>query len=90
MSVLPQSKDGKIAVVLLAVFFIALNPPVVYLANSQELVLGMAPLYLWAVIWGTFGTTVLLWAAWRDAFALTPDQVPPELRDEAERSGGEE
>lgn len=90
MNVLPRSKDGKIAVVLLVVFFIALNPPVVYLANSQELVLGTAPLYLWTVVWGSFGTAVLLWAAWRDAFALSPDQVPPELSDEADQSGGEE
>lgn len=90
MNVLPQSTDGKIAVALLVVFFIALNPPVVYLANSQQVVLGMVPLYLWTVVWGVFGTAVLVWAAWRDAFALTPDQVPPELRDEGDLSGGED
>lgn len=41
LSVLPQLTEGKVAVALLVVFFIALNPPVVYLANSRQLVLGM-------------------------------------------------
>lgn len=89
MNVVPERTEGKIAAVLLLVFFLALNPPLVYLANRQTLVLGFAPLYLWAVAWGLFGTGVLVWAAWRDAFALTPDQVPPELRDEADVEGGE-
>lgn len=89
MRILPSSTDGKIATVLLVAFFIAMNPPVVYLANDQTTVLGVAPLYLWAVAWGLFGTVVLVVAAWRDAFSLTPDQVPPEIRDRTDTPGDE-
>lgn len=78
--VLPATRNGRIAAALLAVFFVATMPPAVGLANSERLVAGQATLYLWAVVWGTIAVAVLLWAARTDAFAITEDQVPPELR----------
>lgn len=94
--VLPATRTGRIAAALLAVFFVATMPPAVGLASTERLVAGQAALYLWAVGWGAVAVAVLLWAARVDAFALTEDQVPPELRErgdvavrEGEGEGGE-
>lgn len=70
----------KVTLAIFVVFTIAMNPPVILLVDSPTTVLGVNSLYLWTVAWGVFITLVLVWAAWRDAFALTEDQVPPELR----------
>ena len=78
--VLPESRAGKITVTILVVFTIAMNPPVIEIVDEPTLVVGIDLLYLWTVAWGISITLVLIWAAWRDAFALTEDQVPPELR----------
>lgn len=79
--VLPTSRAGKITVAFLAVFTVAMNPPVVTSIDEPGLVFGINTLYLWSVVWGILVSLVLIWAAWRDAFALTEEQVPPELRD---------
>lgn len=84
MPLTTSNREGKAATGLLLVFFAALLPPGVLLANSDALVAGQALLYLWAAGWGLFGILVLLWAARVDAFAITEDQVPPELRDQEE------
>lgn len=78
---LPRSRAGKITVVVLAVFTIAMNPPVILLVDAPVVVAGTNLLYLWTALWGIFISLVFIWAAWRDAFALTEDQIPPELRD---------
>ena len=78
---LPPTRAGKITVGILAVFTVAMNPPVISLVDAPRLVAGMSALYLWTVGWGIAITLVLIWAAWRDAFGLTEDQVPPELRE---------
>lgn len=70
----------KVTLAIFVVFTIAMNPPVILLVDAPTTVLGIDSLYLWTVAWGVFITLVLVWAAWRDAFALTEDQVPPELR----------
>lgn len=75
----PSSRAGKIAVVLFALFLLAMNPPVLTVVGTRSLVLGYAPLYLWFVFWGVFVTLVLVWAAHVDAFGLTDDQIPPDL-----------
>lgn len=80
MSLSGMSTQGKVATGLLTLFFIALTPPGVLLANSDTLLAGQPPLYLWAAGWGVFGIIAFLWAAKADAFAITEDQVPPELR----------
>lgn len=90
---LPTTRAGKVTVGVLAVFTVAMNPPVITLVDAPRLVAGMSSLYLWTVGWGVAITLVLVWAAWRDAFALTEDQVPPELREAdetavAESAGG--
>lgn len=79
---LPKSWEGKITVAIFVVFTIAMNPPVILLVENPVLVAGISQLYLWTVVWGLFICGVLIWAAWRDAFALTNEHVPPELRDE--------
>lgn len=73
-------RPRRITLAIFVVFTIAMNPPVILLVDSPTTVLGINSLYLWTVAWGIFITLVLVWAAWRDAFALTEDQVPPELR----------
>ncbi|WP_458190371.1 hypothetical protein [Haladaptatus sp. NG-WS-4] len=78
--VLPESRAGKITVAILGVFTIAMNPPIITIIDTPTMVWGINVLYLWTVVWGILITLVLIWAAWRDAFALTEDQVPPELR----------
>lgn len=82
--VLPTSRAGKITVAILAVFTIAMNPPVIEIVDAPTTVVGINVLYLWTVSWGILITLVLIWAAWHDAFALTEDQVPPELRSDEE------
>lgn len=79
---LSQSKARKIAIALIIIFVIAMTPPVILLIDSPTTVFGIAQIYLWSVIWAVFISILLIWAAWRDVFALTQDQVPPELRDE--------
>lgn len=74
-------REGKVAVALFALFFAALLPPAVGVANSTALVGGHAALYLWATAWGLFVIAALVWAAKRDALGITEDQVPPELRE---------
>ena len=81
-NVIPQTRTGKITVVLLLVAYAALAPPAVWIADTPELVAGFPPLYLWTLVWGSFMAVVLLWAAWRDAWGIRADQVPPELRDQ--------
>ena len=78
--VLPMSHAGKITTIILAIFTIAMNPPVIGIIDIPTLIAGMASLYGWTVGWGIFISLVLIWAAYRDAFALTEEQVPPELR----------
>lgn len=75
-----MAHSRKVTLAIFVVFTIAMNPPVILLVDSPTTVLGVNSLYLWTVAWGVFITLVLVWAAWRDAFALTEDQVPPELR----------
>jgi hypothetical protein len=75
----PSSRHRNVATGLFVLFVVALNPPVVNLVSRGPLVLGIAPLYLWFVTSGTFGALVLVWAAHRDAFALTEEQIPPEV-----------
>ena len=75
-------REGKIATGLLLVFFAALLPPGILLANDAALVAGQSLMYLWSAAWGVFGILVLVWAAKSDAFAVTEDQVPPELREQ--------
>lgn len=84
MSLSTMTREGKIATVLLAAFFAALLPPVLLLANRPTLIGGHSLLYAWSAVWGVFGILVLVWAAWADAFAITEDQVPPELREKEE------
>ena len=79
--VLPRSRAGKIATALGVLFAIMVTPPVIWLVNTPALVAGVSVLYLWSVAWGVFVIAVLIWAGWRDAYALTNDQVPPELRE---------
>lgn len=78
------TSNTKIATVLLLVFFVALMPPAILLANEATLVAGNALLYVWSAVWGLFGIVVLTWAAWTNAFAITEEQVPPELREREE------
>lgn len=80
MVLVPKTREGKIAGALLLVFFIAMNPPVVYVANEATTVGGWGLLYVWVVVWGVFAILALLWAARNDAFGLTEEQVPPEIR----------
>ena len=80
--VLPITRAGKVTAAVLVVFTVAMNPPVIGLIGSETVVVGMASLYAWTVFWGVVVSLVLIWAAWRDAFSLTEDQVPPELRDD--------
>lgn len=75
-----MAHSRKVTLAIFVVFTIAMNPPVILLVDSPTTILGVNSLYLWTVAWGVFITLVLVWAAWRDAFALTEDQVPPELR----------
>ena len=86
---MPTTRAGKVTVGVLAVFTVAMNPPVISLVDAPRLVAGMSALYLWTVGWGITITLVLVWAAWRDAFALTEDQVPPELRETDEGATAE-
>ena len=82
--VLPDSRSGKITVAFLVVFTVAMNPPVIGLVDAPTLVFGIASIYIWTVAWGIFISLVLIWAAYNDAFALSEDQVPPDLRDNEE------
>jgi len=84
MSRIIRNREGKIAAALLAVFVVAMNPPVVYVANSATTTFGLGTLWLYAVVWGLFAIGVLVWAAKHDAFSLTEAQVPPELRRDEE------
>ncbi|MFC7157264.1 hypothetical protein ACFQPA_17680 [Halomarina halobia] len=92
---LPKTTAGKVTVGFLVAFTIAMNPPVITIVDSPTTVFGINLLYLWTVVWGLLVSLVLVWAARRDAFALTEDQVPPELRaaegvDPTRPSAGEE
>lgn len=78
--VLLMTRAGKVTTAVLVVFTVAMNPPVIELVGAPTLVAGMASLYAWTVAWGIFISLVLVLAAYRDAFALTEAQVPPELR----------
>jgi len=79
---LPESRAGKVTIAVFVMFMIAMNPPVIGIVDAPVLIAGIDSLYLWTVVWGIFVSLVFVWAAWRDAFALTEAQVPPELRDE--------
>lgn len=79
---LSQPTERKLAIGFIVVFLIATAPPVIFLVDAPVAVFGINQLYLWTVVWALFISFVLLWAAWRDVFALTEEQVPPELRDE--------
>lgn len=82
--VLPDSRSGKTTVAVLVIFTIAMNPPVIGFVDAPTLVFGMASIYVWTIAWGIFVSLVLIWAAYNDAFALSEDQVPPDLRDSEE------
>lgn len=58
-----------------------MNPPVISVFNQATTVGGFSMLYLWLVVMSVFVSLGLAWAAHSDAFALTEDQVPPELRE---------
>lgn len=95
LSVIPKKKEAVIGTALLAIFFIGMNPPVVNIFNQATTIAGLSMLYLWLIVMAVFISAVLVWAAKEDAFALTEDQVPPELRDQedvltAEKRGTEE
>lgn len=77
-----KSREGWIVTALLAVFVVAMNPPVMYVANSATTTFGIGTLYLYAVAWGLFAIGVLVWAAKNDAYALTEEEIPPELRED--------
>lgn len=77
--ILPTSTSGKFAAFLFAIFLVALNPPVVTAVSNSTPFVGFVPLYLWFVSWGVVAFLVLVWAARRDAFGLTEDQVPSDL-----------
>lgn len=79
--VVPASRAGKVTIAVLAVFTVAMNPPVILWVDAPVVVAGVNLLYLWTAAWGLFISAVFIWAARRDAFALTEDQVPPELRE---------
>lgn len=85
---LPTSRAGKIAAGFFAIFLLAMNPPVVTVVSRNTSVMGIATLYLWFVCWGVIGTLVLGWAAHRNAFGLTEEQVPPEIDGSAATSPG--
>jgi hypothetical protein len=76
---LVTSRARAVAVALFVVFVLALNPPVMTAVGDDPLVIGFAPLYLWIVGWGTVGALLIVWAAYRDAFGLSAEQVPPEI-----------
>ncbi|WP_255168749.1 hypothetical protein [Natrononativus amylolyticus] len=82
MSPLPTRTEGKVAAGLLVVFYAALLPPGLLLANESTLVFGQSLMYVWSAVWGVFGILVLVYAARTDAFAITESQVPPELREQ--------
>lgn len=86
---LPKKSEGKVALAILAVFALALHLPFVSFANNPTLTLGVSTLWLYAVAWGVLAIVVLVWAAWTDAFGLTQDQVPPELRDGDDATGSD-
>lgn len=82
LSVIPKKKEAVIGTALLAIFFVGMNPPVVNVFNQATTVAGLSMLYLWLIVMSVFISAVLVWAAKEDAFALTEDQVPPELREQ--------
>lgn len=84
---LPEKSEGRIALALLAIYAVALHLPFISVANNPTTTLGVSTLWMYAVAWGVFAIVVLVWAAWTDAFGLTQNQVPPELRDDD--TGGE-
>lgn len=86
-AIIPRKRDGKIAAALLVIAHVALAPPLVNIADTADLVAGFAPLYLWTLFWGSVMAVILLWAARVDAWGITMDQVPPELRDRADAAG---
>ena len=69
-------------VVLLAVFFVGMNPPVVGLFNRSSTVAGVGLLYLWLAAMAVYVSGALVWIATNDAFALRESQIPPELREQ--------
>lgn len=90
---LSHSHARKITIGFLLIFTISMTPPVVYLVDAPTTVFGINQLYLWTAVWAILVSLVLVWAAWRSVFALSEDQVPPELRDTdvmTDRSGNAE
>lgn len=95
-----QSRAATIGTILLAVFFIGMNPPVIGFFNRATTVAGFGLLYLWLVVMAIYVSVVIGWLAYTGAYALTEDQVPPELRkkedivttvdDEANPKGGDQ
>lgn len=76
-----RNRTGWIATSLLAMFVVAMNPPVVYMVNSATTTFGIGTLYLYAIVWALFAISVLVWAAKNDAYVLTEKEIPPELRE---------
>lgn len=76
-----KHRTAIVATTLLAVFFVGMNPPVINIFNRAITVGGFNLLYVWLVVMAVFASGALVWAAYNDAFAITEDQVPPELRD---------
>ncbi|WP_254864679.1 hypothetical protein [Halovivax gelatinilyticus] len=79
--IIPKKREGKIAAVLLVIAHVSLAPPIVSAFNTPELVAGFPPLYIWTLLVGSAMAIILLWAAWIDAWGITMEQVPPELRE---------
>lgn len=84
---IPKTQNGKIALGLLLIAYAMLAPPLVGLADSPELVVGVPPLYIWTLFWGCCMGVILLWAAWTDAWGIRTDQIPPEIRDQTDVIG---
>lgn len=87
MFLIPQKREGKIALGAIVVAHLAFVPPFLDIANDPELVFGFPPLYLWTLFWGSVVIVSLLYAARTGAWGLTEDQVPPDIRGEMEGVG---
>ena len=74
------SRAQLIAIISFALFGVAMLPPVLWVVNEPILIGGYPLLYLWAIGWGIFGTSVLYWSTANDLFGISDEQVPPELK----------
>lgn len=58
-----------------------LAPPLIWIADTPDLIAGFPTLWLWTTLWGFVMMFILVYAARSNAWGLTEDQVPPEIRD---------